>query len=117
MAASLTTTFTARAGGVPTVEVGTITGELELDTGLVDGRCHHRVRYAGADEWYRIDGEQEPPAGEDGTTLAALHEALVGSLRAAPGEACDPVDPPHRSQPGRDADDPAAGSFGGARRG
>lgn len=117
MAVPLTTTFTARPGGIPTVEVGTITGDVELESALADGRCHHRLRYAGADEWYRVEGEQEPVAVEDGTARTLLHEALVDSLRAMEGKASGPVDPPHGSQQGRDADDPAAGSFGGARRG
>lgn len=117
MSAPLTTTFTARPGGVPTVDVGTITGELELESTLADGRCRHRVRYAGADEWYRLEGEESPTPVGDATDLARLHEALVDFLRAVEGESSEPVDPPHGSQRGRDADDPAAGSFGGARRG
>ena len=95
------TTFRARPGGVSTVEVGTVTGDLELESELTDGRYRHRIRYAGADEWYRIEGEEEAPA--------------VDSLRAAEGEVGGPVDPPHGSQQGRDAADPAAGTFGGAR--
>lgn len=117
MGAPLRTTFTARPGGVPTVEVGTITGDVELESDVADGRCLHRIRYVGADEWYRVEGAEAPAAAEDTTGLARLHEALVDSLRAAAGEAPDPVDPPHGSQQGREADDPAAGSFGGARRG
>ena len=108
------TTFRARPGGVSTVEVGTVTGDLELESELTDGRCRHRIRYAGADEWYRIEGEEEAPA-EDEAVLERLHVALVDSLRAAEGEVGGPVDPPHGSQQGRDAADPAAGTFGGAR--
>lgn len=117
MTAALRTTFVARPGGISTVEVGTITGDVELESAPVDGGCRHRVRYAGADEWYRLEGEQDPVAVEDGADLARLHEALVDALRASAGAADEPVDPPHGSQQGRDADDPAAGAFGGARRG
>lgn len=116
MSAPLRTTFAARPGGVGTVEVGTVTGDLELESALVEGRCRHRLRYAGAEEWYRVDGEGDVPV--DGAAgLARAHERLVDSLRAEPGAFAEPVDPPHGSGRGSDADDPAAGSFGGARRG
>lgn len=116
MTAPLRTTFTARPGGVPTVEVGTITGDLELESTLADGRCHHRIRYAGADEWYRIEDEEGAP-GDGDEDLARNHASVANSLRATKGAAANPADPPHGSQQGRDAADPAAGTFGGARRG
>lgn len=117
MSAPLRTTFAARPGGVSTAEVGTVTGELELESRLEEGRCRHRLRYAGAEEWYRVEGEDGGPVEGDGD-LERAHEALVDSLRSAEEEgAREPADPPHGSQRGRDADDPAAGSFGGARRG
>lgn len=113
---ALTSTFRSRSEGVMTTEVGTITGELELETVLEAGRARHRVRYAGADEWYHLDGGSPlTVADEDG--LRRAHESQVTDLGDPGGEVPDPGDPPHGSRRGRDADDPAAGSFGGARTG
>jgi hypothetical protein len=52
-----TTVFTAPRGGVMTREAGVITGELELATdAAADGTLSLRIRYAGAAEWYTVDG-------------------------------------------------------------
>jgi len=53
----LTSTFTARPGGVWTDEVGVITGELELHTVCGEnGSVTVRVRYVGALDWYTVTG-------------------------------------------------------------
>lgn len=105
---SRTSTFTARPGGVATREVGTITGRVELETDERDGRVVSRVRYEGADEWYHLT--EEPTIG----SAEAVHEALVGVL-SGPEQAPVPDEAAHGEGRGRDALDPAAGSFGGAR--
>ncbi|HEY8374186.1 MAG TPA: hypothetical protein VIL00_15725 [Pseudonocardiaceae bacterium] len=75
----LTTTFTAGPGGVWTDEVGVITGELELRTRCGrDGRVTVEVRYAEAEEWYRVsaaDAQLVDPADH-----APLHRSLIGLL-------------------------------------
>ena len=44
-----------------TREAGAITGDLELATTMEDGSLlTARVRYAGADEWYEIEGSPAP---------------------------------------------------------
>ena len=105
---SRTSTFTARPGGVTTREVGTITGRIELETGEQDGVVVARVRYEGADEWYHL--ADQPSVG----SAEAVHEALVGAL-SGPDSAPAPGEATHGEGRGRDAADPAAGSFGGAR--
>nr|WP_129667315.1 hypothetical protein [Phytoactinopolyspora endophytica] len=53
----LRSTFNATPDGVMTNEVGVVTGELELRTSCGDdGTLSLAVRYAGADEWYTIQG-------------------------------------------------------------
>ncbi|RRO13212.1 hypothetical protein EIL87_26655 [Saccharopolyspora rhizosphaerae] len=52
----LRTTLTAPPGGVMTDEVGVITGDLELATACEDGAVQVWIRYAGANEWYRLSG-------------------------------------------------------------
>lgn len=110
------TRFTARPGAVSTVEVGTVTGEIELESVSGQERVEHRVRYAGAAEWYRLEDVDESPV-EGADALRERHEQVVSSRRAPEGDPADGSDPPPGSGVGRDAEDPAAGSFGGARRG
>ncbi|GAB2905707.1 hypothetical protein [Streptomyces mayteni] len=71
--------FTAPRGGVMTREVGVITGELELHTAAGDdGTLTLRVRYAGAAEWYTIDGG--PYRLHDPRDHEVLHEIIVNLL-------------------------------------
>lgn len=102
-----TSTFTTRAG-VATREVGTITGRVELETTERDGRVTNRIRYEGAQEWYHL--VDEPSIG----SAEAVHVALVGAL-SGPDESPAPDEAAHGEGEGRDAADPAAASFGGAR--
>lgn len=103
-----TTTFEAREGGVATHEVGTVTGRLEIATTDGPDGPTHRVRYEGADEWYTP--QVAPGLGHD----EAVQELATPAATPDPADAADPA--PGSGQ-GRDADDPAAGTFGGARRG
>lgn len=71
--------FTAPRGGVMTKEVGVITGELELHTTAApDGTLTLRVRYAGAAEWYTLDGG--PFRLHDPRDHEVLHDVLVTLL-------------------------------------
>jgi hypothetical protein len=76
----LTGAFTAKPGGVMTDEVGTVTGELTLCTELADGAVRVLVQYLGADEWYHLT--DAPTSLPSGTTLEALHAALLARLAA-----------------------------------
>jgi hypothetical protein len=65
--------------GVMTEDVGVITGELELRTVIgPDGAVTAKVRYAGAEEWYRLRGGQCKLA--DAADHAAVHSLLAGVL-------------------------------------
>ena len=77
----------AGPGGVMTLEVGVVTGDLTVATGrLPDGRARVRVQYTGAGEWYTLQGSPAPlPA--DG--LRALHRTVLAAVRAG-GEATLP---------------------------
>jgi hypothetical protein len=48
--------FASTTGGVMTREAGAVTGDLELATIMEGDRLLARVRYAGANEWYEIEG-------------------------------------------------------------
>jgi len=52
--------FVSTAGGVMTREAGAVTGDLELATTMEDDRLLVRVRYAGANDWYEIEGSPAP---------------------------------------------------------
>lgn len=73
------TTFTPPRGGVMTKEVGVITGELELHTHAAeDGALTMRIRYAGAAEWYTVEGG--PYWLHDPRDHEILHDIVVNLL-------------------------------------
>ncbi|MFC7344664.1 hypothetical protein [Saccharopolyspora griseoalba] len=74
----LRTTVTAPPGGVLTDEVGVITGDLELATTCEDGAVRVAVRYAGANEWYRLSAAD--CALHDPRDHEPLHDALAAVL-------------------------------------
>lgn len=78
--------FTAKAGGVMTDEVGTITGEVTLATELDDaGGVVQRVQYKDADEWYTVtDSVTAIPVGSD---LDTVHTQTVATLSGTSGSA------------------------------
>jgi hypothetical protein len=65
-------------GGVMTDEAGVVTGELQLETSLADGRVTLRVRYREADEWYAVTGARAPL--KDAADLDAVHTVAVALL-------------------------------------
>ncbi|MDA3629860.1 hypothetical protein OU415_30830 [Saccharopolyspora sp. WRP15-2] len=76
--AELRSSIAAPPGGVMTDEVGVITGDLELATTCADGAVEVWIRYAGADEWYRLsaaDCRLHDPRDHE-----ALHNALAAVL-------------------------------------
>ena len=65
-----------------TVEVGSVTGDLELRTfPSPDGGVEVTVRYAGADEWYLVEGS---PAESEVEDHRADHERIL-NLLTTPG--------------------------------
>jgi hypothetical protein len=68
-------------GGVMTDEVGAVTGDLEISTQLDAGRLNVSVRYAGADEWYRVTGSPIHQLDAAGSSPPEeLHERVVEHL-------------------------------------
>ena len=65
-----------------TDEAGAITGELELLTRPVGEGVEALVRYAGADEWYRVTGAPVSPRGGHQQT----HQSILARL-THPGNA------------------------------
>ncbi len=98
----LTSRFDSTTGGVLTVEVGAITGGLELITRRAAGEGHVEalVRYAGARDLYTVAGSplRTTKANHD------IHEVILGRLTTpnrVEGENELPVDltdPPHESR-------------------
>jgi hypothetical protein len=80
-------TIASTLGGVMTKEVGAVTGDLEVATRPRAGGVEVVVRYAGAEEWYTVEGSLIKPhdAGRlSPSELRELHEAVVSHL-ATPG--------------------------------
>jgi hypothetical protein len=76
---SLTSDITAGPGGVMTDEVGVVTGELTLRTGLgAGGKVTLRVQYREAEEWYAVTGGRCTL--RDPADLAAVHQLATGLL-------------------------------------
>jgi hypothetical protein len=71
-------------GGVMTEEVGAVTGDLEVATRpLAAEDIEVTVRYAGADEWYTVEGspiQLGKTSGLPKSKLRELHESIVGHL-------------------------------------
>jgi hypothetical protein len=85
-------TFASTTGGIMTEEVGAVTGELEVATRPIAAEgIEVTVRYAGADEWYRVEGnpiELDKAGGLSPSKLHELHEHLVRYL-TSPGKVVD----------------------------
>ena len=72
----LKSSFTSTTGGVLTVEVGAITGDLELLTRSTDGGIETQVRYAGARDLYTVTGSPVPTT----DTHHKVHESILKQL-------------------------------------
>ena len=71
-----------------TVEVGAVTGDLEITTRPRAGGVEVAVRYARADEWYTVEGspiESNNAGGSSPSELRKLHECIVRHL-TTPGK-------------------------------
>ncbi|GAA1413092.1 hypothetical protein GCM10009639_65750 [Kitasatospora putterlickiae] len=70
-------------GGVGTVEIGPISGDLTVHTTWVDGEARLTVQYTGALDWYTVAGSPVPAADE--TTARAVHQAMVNAVKTGRG--------------------------------
>ncbi len=76
-------TVTSTTGGVMTKEVGAVTGELEVVTRHRGEGFEVAARYAGADEWYTVEGSPIEPDNASSLPLSELrdlHERVVRHL-------------------------------------
>jgi hypothetical protein len=77
-------TVPSTVGGIMTEEVGAVTGDLEVATRpLAAEDIEVTVRYAGADEWYTVEGspiQLGKTSGLPKSKLRELHESIVGHL-------------------------------------
>ncbi|MQS17621.1 hypothetical protein F7Q99_36900 [Streptomyces kaniharaensis] len=69
----------AGPGGVMTVEVGVITGDLTLRTTWDGQQALLAVQYDGADEWYTVEGAPVPAS--TAAAAQAVHEAMADAVR------------------------------------
>lgn len=74
--AELKSSFTSTTGGVLTVEVGAITGDLELLTRPAEGNIEAEIRYSGASDLYTVSGSPVPAT----DTHHKAHEAILQKL-------------------------------------
>ena len=80
-------TFASTTGGVMTKEAGAVTGDLEISTRAEGVSLGVSVRYAGAEEWYTVEGSPislastTPPSPDD---LCELHQRVLAHL-SSPG--------------------------------
>ena len=95
---ALRSEFTSATGGVMTEEAGAVTGDLELLTRPVGGGVEAFVRYAGAEEWYRVAGapvravSPDPDKGEHEQAHGAILARLTEPTEPAAGGNETPVD-------------------------
>ncbi|OLR91201.1 hypothetical protein BJP25_30640 [Actinokineospora bangkokensis] len=76
--------LTAPPGGLMTEDAGAITGDLDLrSTCTADGVVQVKVRYTGAEDWYRVRGGQCKLS--DPADHGAVHALLVGVLNRPAG--------------------------------
>jgi hypothetical protein len=73
----------AGTGGIRTVELGVIKGDLTIHTTWIDGEARLTVQYSGALDWYTVDGSPVPAADE--ATARELHQRMVEAVKAGGG--------------------------------
>ena len=80
----LRSVVTSTTGGVMTEEVGAVTGDLEVATRPIEAEgIEVTVRYAGAEEWYTVEGGPiglNNARGLAPSKLSELHESVVRHL-------------------------------------
>ncbi len=83
--------FASTTGGVMTREAGAVTGDLEIATRVEGDALEVCVRYAGAGEWYTVEGSPislADTAHSSPDELRALHRRVLAHL-ARPGRMVD----------------------------
>ncbi|CAN5849802.1 hypothetical protein BH23ACT11_BH23ACT11_11370 [soil metagenome] len=81
-------TIASTTGGVMCRGIGAVTGELEVSTRRVPEGLEVAVRYAGAGEWYLVEGSPVPLDEDEDRSSEDLRE-LVEKRLTTPGEVVD----------------------------
>jgi hypothetical protein len=84
-------TFASTTGGVMTKEAGAVTGDLEISTRAEGDALGVSVRYAGAEEWYTVEGSPISLASTAPLSpgeLCELHQRVLTHL-SSPGMVVD----------------------------
>jgi hypothetical protein len=72
------------AGGVRTVEIGPISGDLTVHTTWIDGQAEVAVQFTGALDWFTLPGSPVPcPSQEESRSL---HQAVIEDIRSGATE-------------------------------
>ncbi|MEO3975010.1 hypothetical protein [Streptomyces sp. CAU 1734] len=82
--ASWTTTGVySGSGGVLTVEVGILSGDLTVHTTWAAGEARVAVQYSGASDWFTMAGSPTPCRSEEDSRT--LHQAVVQAVEDGGG--------------------------------
>ncbi|MCP9958106.1 MULTISPECIES: hypothetical protein [Streptomyces] len=85
----------AGAGGVRTVELGVLTGNLSVHTTWQGTEADVAVQYSGGSDWYTMAGSPVPCRSEEESR--ALHQAAVEAVQTGRGAVLDPLAHRHRT--------------------
>lgn len=66
-------------GGVRTVEVGVLRGELDIHTTWAEEQAIVTVQHSGSAEWYTVEGSPVPCATEEESR--DLHQRVIDAAR------------------------------------
>ncbi|WP_299535980.1 hypothetical protein [uncultured Streptomyces sp.] len=73
----------AGTGGVRTVEVGVVTGDLTVHTTWSDEEAAVAVQFSGSSDWFTLAGSPAPCFSEEESR--AFHQSVVEAVRAGAG--------------------------------
>ncbi|MFG3497062.1 hypothetical protein [Streptomyces sp. NPDC047928] len=73
----------AGPGGVRTVEVGVVTGDVTVHTTWFEGQADVAVQFSGGSDWFTVTGSPVTCASEEESRT--LHQAVVEAVRAGGG--------------------------------
>ncbi|BAJ26270.1 MULTISPECIES: hypothetical protein [Kitasatospora] len=70
-------------GGVKTVEISVITGDLTVHTMWIEGEARLTVQYSGALDWFTVEGS--PVAAADEAAAREVHQRMVEAVKTGGG--------------------------------
>lgn len=73
-------TTTIKTGGIDTIEVGSISGDIDVSTTVVDGHANVTVAYTGALDVYTVVGSGLAATGDEAAAQSAIAAHLSRDL-------------------------------------